>query len=93
MTGIFIAAAFLALLGIGAYSEFAGKSKARRLKRKRPRPANDPSRPRLAVPGRRNRHAATLQFQFDDGGRRAAGHKGQTGDCVVRARAISPTLP
>lgn len=28
-------------------------------------------------------------FQFDDGGRAAAGYKGQTGDCVARAVAIA----
>ena len=30
---------------------------------------------------------------FDDGGRAAAGYKGQTGDCVTRAIAIATGLP
>ncbi len=29
------------------------------------------------------------RFQFDDGGRQAAGYKGKAGDCVVRAIAIA----
>jgi len=32
-------------------------------------------------------------FVFDDGGRKAAGFKGNTGDCVVRAIAITSGLP
>ena len=32
-------------------------------------------------------------FQFDDGGRAAAGYKGQAGDCVVRAIAIATGRP
>ncbi len=32
-------------------------------------------------------------FQFDDGGREAAGFKGGAGDCVVRAIAIASKLP
>src|SRR2546421_436329 len=32
-------------------------------------------------------------FQFDDGGRSAAGYKGETGDCVTRAIAIAMQLP
>ena len=31
-------------------------------------------------------------FVFDDGGRKAAGYKGNTGDCVVRAIAITSGL-
>lgn len=34
-----------------------------------------------------------MKFQFDDGGRVAAGFKGSTGDCVVRAVAIATGLP
>ena len=30
-----------------------------------------------------------LPFQFDDGGRFAAGYRGRTGDCVTRALAIA----
>src|SRR5271167_730335 len=32
-------------------------------------------------------------FQFDDGGRRAAGYKGKAGDCVVRAISIATGKP
>ena len=32
-------------------------------------------------------------FQFDDGGRTAAGYKGKAGDCVVRAIAIATGHP
>jgi hypothetical protein len=32
-------------------------------------------------------------FQFDDGGRLAAGYQGQAGDCVVRAIAIATGQP
>lgn len=32
-------------------------------------------------------------FQIDDGGRAAAGFRGQTGDCVCRAIAIATELP
>jgi hypothetical protein len=32
-------------------------------------------------------------FQFDDGGRLAAGYKGKAGDCVVRAIAIATGRP
>jgi hypothetical protein len=34
-----------------------------------------------------------LKFQFNDGGRKAAGYKGRTGDCVVRAVAIAAEMP
>ncbi len=33
-----------------------------------------------------------MQFQYNDGGRAAAGYKGKTGDCVVRAVAIATEL-
>ena len=29
-----------------------------------------------------------IEYRYDDGGRRAAGYRGKTGDCVVRAIAI-----
>ena len=32
-------------------------------------------------------------FNFNDGGRKAAGKKGRTGDCVTRAVAIAAELP
>jgi hypothetical protein len=34
-----------------------------------------------------------MQFQFNDGGRAAAGYKGKAGDCVCRAIAIVTGLP
>lgn len=34
-----------------------------------------------------------IRFQFNDGGRAAAGYQGQTGDCVTRAIAIATGLP
>lgn len=34
-----------------------------------------------------------MPFQFDDGGRQAAGFKGTAGDCVARAIAIAAELP
>lgn len=35
---------------------------------------------------------AEIRFQHDDGGRSAAGFRGETGDCVVRAIAIAGAL-
>lgn len=34
-----------------------------------------------------------MNFQFNDGGRKAAGFKGMTGDCVARSVAIASGLP
>ena len=34
-----------------------------------------------------------MNFVYDDGGREAAGFKGATGDCVVRAIAIAAQIP
>lgn len=34
-----------------------------------------------------------MKFAYDDGGRAAAGYKGNTGDCVTRAIAIAAELP
>jgi hypothetical protein len=34
-----------------------------------------------------------MKFVYDDGGRAAAGYKGRTGDCVVRAIAIACQIP
>jgi hypothetical protein len=34
-----------------------------------------------------------MNFVYDDGGRRAAGFKGDTGDCVVRAISIATGIP
>jgi hypothetical protein len=86
MSGIFIAVTFLALLGIGAYSQLAGGKKNRGLKRRRPKPTN----PSKRVNARRQ---SLMSFHFDDGGRNAAGYKGKTGDCVVRSIAIATELP
>jgi len=36
---------------------------------------------------------ANMQFTYDDGGRKAAGYTGHTGDCVTRAIAIATGLP
>ena len=36
---------------------------------------------------------SNLKLEIDDGGRAAAGYKGQTGDCVVRSIAIVTRLP
>ncbi len=34
-----------------------------------------------------------MRFQYDNGGRAAAGFKGEAGDCVTRAIAIAAGLP
>lgn len=34
-----------------------------------------------------------MNYQFNDGGRKAADYKGMTGDCVIRAIAIALELP
>ncbi len=34
-----------------------------------------------------------MKYEFNDGGRAAAGYKGQTGDCVTRAIAIATGKP
>jgi hypothetical protein len=34
-----------------------------------------------------------IPFQYDDGGRAAAGYRGSAGDCVARAVAIAAALP
>jgi hypothetical protein len=34
-----------------------------------------------------------VKFQYNDGGRKAAGYKGKTGDCTCRAIAIATRLP
>lgn len=36
---------------------------------------------------------ANMDFNYNDGGRAAAGYKGDTGDCVVRAIAIATGTP
>jgi hypothetical protein len=98
MTGIAIALGFLVLLGIGAYTQFTGGGKARRAKPRRRRPANNykvivPFPGAAAANRSRGRAPRRLQFQFDDGGRKAAGYNGKTGDCVVRSVAIATGLP
>jgi hypothetical protein len=37
--------------------------------------------------------APRMPFVYDDGGRRAAGYRGDAGDCVVRALAIASQVP
>ena len=37
--------------------------------------------------------SSNLKLEFNDGGRAAAGYKGQAGDCVVRSIAIVTGLP
>ena len=36
---------------------------------------------------------SNLKFKVDDGGRTAAGYKGQAGDCVVRSISIVTSMP
>jgi len=36
---------------------------------------------------------SNLKLEVDDGGRTAAGYKGQAGDCVVRSIAIVTGMP
>ena len=97
MTGLAIAFGFLALLGIGVYAQIASAGGAARPQRKRRR-VNHHNRTIVRVSGAGLRKRARteprlLQFQFDDGGRKAAGYKGKTGDCVVRSIAIATELP
>jgi len=40
-----------------------------------------------------NRKEDRVDFAYNDGGRQAAGYKGKTGDCVVRAVAIATGKP
>ncbi len=96
MTGIAIAFGFLALLGIGVYAQIVSTSGQHRLRRKRR--VNHHRRSIVRVPGaglpkRARSQPRLLPFQFDDGGRKAAGYKGKTGDCVVRSIAVATGLP
>jgi hypothetical protein len=34
-----------------------------------------------------------MKFQFNDGGRKAAGYQGKTGDCVCRSVALATNMP
>jgi hypothetical protein len=79
----------LSLLGIGLYSQYAdGNRKSRqRLRPRRPAPN------RLRIQNSIGKSRRLLKFQFNDGGREAAGYKGKTGDCVVRSVAITTGLP
>ncbi|HKQ86601.1 MAG TPA: hypothetical protein VJS43_07525 [Candidatus Acidoferrales bacterium] len=97
MTGIAIAFSFLALLGIGIYAQIATAGRSHRLHRKRRR-VNHHRRAIVRLPAsvasrRAHSQPRLLQFQFDDGGRKAAGYKGKTGDCVVRSITIATGLP
>ena len=92
MTGILIACAIAALLALGAYSEFAG-GKIHRFQRKRRRQRPKRPSPALAPHISKKGPKRLLAFQFNDGGRKASGYKGKTGDCVVRSIAIATELP
>ena len=48
---------------------------------------------RTGKPKRLISKTRAMQFQHDDGGRSAAGFKGETGDCVTRAIAIATGTP
>jgi hypothetical protein len=97
MTGIAIALGFLALLSVGVYAQFASGASALLSKRTRRQRRNHHKRVNALAPGggsrRQMQGRGLLQFQFDDGGRKAAGYKGKTGDCVVRSIAIATELP
>lgn len=94
MTGIAIAFGFLALLSVGVYAQFASGANTRLSRRRRRRPPNHHKRVKAVVPrsGAQMQGRGLLQFQFNDGGRKAAGYKGKTGDCVVRSIAIATEL-
>lgn len=92
MTGILIACAFAALLAIGAYAEFSG-GKRRRAPRKHRRSHHQRPSPAFPAPISKKGPKRLLAFQFNDGGRKAAGYKGKTGDCVVRSITIATELP
>ncbi|HEY6464767.1 MAG TPA: hypothetical protein VIY69_02170 [Candidatus Acidoferrales bacterium] len=97
MTGIAIAFGFLALLGVGVYAQLTSRAGSRLSRRRRRRRPNLHKRLHAIVPRsraqRQTQGRSLLQFQFDDGGRKAAGYKGKAGDCVVRAIAIATELP
>jgi hypothetical protein len=90
MTGAVVICVFLSLLGIGVCAEHASRTRTRRrsIRRRRvTRPSPSGNLRHLS------QHPRLLKFQFNDGGRKAAGYKGKTGDCVVRAVAIATELP
>lgn len=94
-TGILIACAFAALLAVGAYAEFSGgkSTRPRPFQRNRCRPRNRRPNPAVSAPVGKKGPKRLLAFQFNDGGRKSAGYKGKTGDCVVRSIAIATELP
>jgi hypothetical protein len=83
-----IVCALVALVCIGTYARFSTGAQPKRLKRKRRRSP----RQRRGLP-KNPAGTGLLGFQFDDGGRKAAGYKGKTGDCVVRSVAIATGRP
>ena len=97
MAGIAIAFGFLMLLSVGVYAQFASGTNARLSKGRRRRRPNHHKRVHALVPRSgaptQVQGRGLLQFQFDDGGRKAAGYKGKTGDCVVRSIAIATERP
>jgi hypothetical protein len=54
-----------------------------------------PSQPAISAPEKPAPplDGAAVTWTYDDGGRQAAGYKGQTNDCVCRAIAIAAQLP
>jgi len=81
--------ALVGLIGVGIYAQYRGGSKK---KRQRPRRRQTPPSQRRGLPKAAG-SPTLLKFQFDDGGRKTAGYKGKTGDCMVRSVAIATGLP
>lgn len=80
---------FVSVLIACIYSEHISGSTTHRQSRAR----RTVVRARLHRKLRSGKQRHQLEFQFNDGGRKAAGYKGRTGDCVVRAVAIAAELP
>jgi len=96
MTGIAIAFGFLVLLSVGVCAQFASGGKTGLSRRRRRQTPNHRRRVNIrpGISARQQMQGrGLLQFEFDDGGRKAAGYKGKTGDCVVRSIAIATELP
>jgi hypothetical protein len=80
---------FVSVLIVCIYSEHISGNRAHPQGRARRRVV----RARLHSKLRSGKQRNQLKFQFNDGGRKAAGYKGRAGDCVVRAVAIATELP
>jgi hypothetical protein len=87
---ILILCALIGLLTLSIYALYTDGNKSRRQKSRRRRKLPTQHH---RLPSGKNRPILQLKFQFDDGGRQAAGLKGKTGDCVVRSVAIATGLP